>query len=138
MKTNYAGDLLLRNLALYKQNGPPKSLMKNKKVGLLRRPVAEETGSESEADRAYAIWEMLHTAREEELEKKPVLKNPPFPHYDKEGNPIKHEFKQKNMPFPYFDEEGNPIPKGSSDDMVQLLPHRISDKEIQKLLKDKD
>tara|TARA_R100000306_G_C4359301_1_gene134443 strand:+ start:544 stop:960 length:417 start_codon:yes stop_codon:yes gene_type:complete len=138
MKTNYAGDLLLRNLELYQQNGPPNSSMKNEKVGLLRRPVAEETGSESEAERAYSIWEMLHTAREEELEKEPLLKNLPFPHFDKEGDPIQHEFQQENMPFPYFDEEGNPIPKGSPDDMIQLLPHRISDKEILELLKDED
>lgn len=73
MKTNYAGDLLLKNLALYEQNGPSNSSIKNKNEGLLTRSVTEKIGPQSEAERAYAIWEILHTAREEELEKKPVL-----------------------------------------------------------------
>ena len=139
MQTNFGGDIYKSFLAMFQKNGPSNKSMKNEKVGLLRRPMTEETEEfKSEADRAFEIWEMLHTAREEELGKGPLFmeRNLPFPHFDKEGNPIQHEFQQKNMPFPHIDEEGNPIPKGSPDDMIQLLPYKRKD--ILELLNDED
>ena len=106
--------------------------------GFLKRPVENSSIDANDvAGRAAHYFSQIHNERKkfnEEREKSGedffLQKGMPLPNFDEEGNPIQSEpFEFKPNRLWTVDEEGNPLPKGSPDDMIQLLPYPIPDKD---------
>ena len=82
MKNNYAGVLYEKNKIKFDNNKPSNEGVK-KETGFFTKKVPQNSDSETEENRAYAMWEILHTARLEEVDTTQKMFT-----VDEEGSPL--------------------------------------------------